>query len=298
MIPGRDPAPSQSAPRTRVCGCLSTSSPASGWGRLGRIAPLRVVYAGDDPGVEVDPPGDEREVAMAERRVGSRCGRSFPGDLRRAGRAPLILAGFLILLLGPACGRNRADRESIPQPLGGGSSFLTLLDEAMRRADPQGAVLVVLWTTDQEPPAALDRIAKDWNRYGLIPIGVCLDLVAPADPARSEVGSASREAAIARVRSWERSHKGGIRGMIFEGDAGVLARSLDLARSVPSVALLSAQGAVLWSREGFGGLDELEAMLNLHLGQPPLALAGWTTRGASAPAKGRPSARGPAEAAG
>jgi len=170
----------------------------------------------------------------------------------------------------------------------------------------------VLWTTDHEPPEALERIAEEWNHYGLIPVGVCLDLATRAaregagsagptksqeTPAGSAAGKASRDAAIARVRSWERSHKGGIRGMIFEGDAGVLARSLGLAQSVPSVALLSAQGAVLWSRAGFGGLDELESMLNIHLGQPPLALAGRPS-GAPPGRFARPSARAPAGAAG
>jgi hypothetical protein len=227
-----------------------------------------------------------------DRRRGGPADRARLGGLWRAGSAPFILAG--LLLLGPACGRNRTDREVIPQPVGDGSTFMTLLDAAMRRADPQGAVLVVLWTTDQEPPTALERLAEEWNHYGLIPVGVCLDIVTSASQdgaeptgarggrgtaAGSVPGKASRDVAIARVRSWERSHKGGIRGLIYEGDAGILERSLGLAKAGPSVALLSAQGAVLWSRAGFGGLDELEEMLNVHLGQPPLALAGRPSGG-------------------
>lgn len=220
--------------------------------------------------------------------------RGGPGPKRgrrRAACLSALVAASVTLLLSPSCGRRGAE-EPPPQPIGSVSSFLTLLDGAMRRADPQGAVLVVLWSTEQPPPAPLERIAKDWSRYGLIPIGVCLDLADPAlrqgaasqgvgasstgpVEANQEDGGRLREAAIARVRAWERSHKKGIRGIILDGEAGGILGKLGLTRRGASIALLSAQGAVLWSREGFGGLNELDAMLEVCLGEPPLASAGW-----------------------
>jgi hypothetical protein len=204
-----------------------------------------------------------------------------------AARAALArVAAVLLLVFAWSCQPKGAGREAAPQPIGGAETFRSMLDEAMRRADPQGAVLVVLWTTDQPPPSALEETARHWNRYGLIPVGVCLDLVEGAvpesmdgstpagPPGKAREGRAEgipRERAIDRLRKWEKSHRGVIRGLFYDGEPAVFSTRLGLLGALPSVTLLSAQGAVLWSSEGFGRLPELEAVLNVHLGQPSVA---------------------------
>jgi hypothetical protein len=199
----------------------------------------------------------------------------------------LLLLASSALLVSASCGDRKAARQEALEPVGGAAPLRSLLDAAMRRADPQGAVLVVLWTTEQPPPKALEDLTKHWYRYGLIPIGVCLDLLPAADPAgtatpgspeaprSSTAGSGpAREEAIARVHAWQKTRPGRIRGLIYDGDPDVLSRILSRAKATPSVTLLSAQGAVLWSGDGYGGLDELGAILNVHLGEPSVARAG------------------------
>ncbi len=168
---------------------------------------------------------------------------------------------LLVLLLGGSCARREREASSGPQPVGGVQRLQSVLDAAERRADPQGAVLVVLWTTSTPPPPALLDVMKRWRRYGLFPVGVCVDLVRHGP----------REEALARVRVWERTHRIGIASVIYDGDADSLAAFLDGGEASASLTLLSSEGGILWSGEGFGGLEELEAILNVHLGEPSVA---------------------------
>jgi hypothetical protein len=143
-----------------------------------------------------------------------------PAGVRAVSRFGLLPLGLSLAVL-LSCGGKDAAPQPNPLPIGGPSVFTALLDEALRRADPQGAVLVVLWTTGLPPPESLHELTEKWGRYGLIPVNICLDLLGvDAD----EV--ASRERAIAGSVHGRRLKRADL-GMIYEGDPAALLRSLE-----------------------------------------------------------------------
>jgi hypothetical protein len=168
----------------------------------------------------------------------------------------LAVAGVLAL----SCGRNEraAVRE---QPIGDEAALTRMLDGAFRGADPQGAVLLVGWTTGSPPSTELSDITERWASHGLVAVGVCLDLVqSPGDPD-----------ALKRVHEWERKHRLPFESLLFEGDPRFFVRRFDLSARDPFLILMNEQGRIVWRRQGPAGLDTLEVLLSRRLGEPSVA---------------------------
>ncbi len=172
----------------------------------------------------------------------------------------LGIAVALILSLA-GCGRERTADRAGGLPVGGVAMLETAVRRALHGAEPGGVVLVVLWTAAAPPTSEVKELAKRWAPYGLVALGVCVETLA---------GDA-RDASLARVHAWERSHSPGIPSLIYDGDAAALAAAVEGAGPGPGLVLLEAQGGRLWSGEGFGDLDALEAVLQAHLGEPNVA---------------------------
>lgn len=171
-----------------------------------------------------------------------------------------VLALVLMGLLAVSCERpERAAGRA--QAIGDEAALSRMVDRALRKADPQGAVLLVGWATADPPSPALSGIAERWAAHGLVTVGVCLELAqAPGDPA-----------ALARVHDWERTHRLPFESLLFEGDPGAFVRRFDLPAADPFLILMNEQGRILWRKRGADGLDTLEVLLARHLGEPSMA---------------------------
>ena len=171
-----------------------------------------------------------------------------------------LLTCMLMLLLA-SCARETGRQAEEPQPVGDAAGLETLLDGAIAAAEPQGVVLVVVWTTEKPPPEWLEDLTDRWKRYGLIPIGVCVDLLQ----------SESRGEKLTRIREWESEHRLGFPSLIYDGEPTMLTQRLGGDRTPASLTLLSEHGTVLWSGDGFEHADKLETLLQMHLGEPSVA---------------------------
>jgi hypothetical protein len=172
----------------------------------------------------------------------------------------LGIAVALILSLA-GCGRERSADRAGSLPVGGAAMLETALRRALHGAEPGGVVLVVLWTVAAPPTIDVRDLAKRWAPHGLVALGICVE----------PLSGDSRDASLARVHAWERNHSTGIPSLIYDGDAAALAGTIEGAGPRPGLVLLEAQGGRLWSGEGFGDLDALEAVLQAHLGEPNVA---------------------------
>jgi hypothetical protein len=167
----------------------------------------------------------------------------------------LVLLSLLVSCERPERAASRA------QPIGDEAALSSMVDRALQKADPQGAVLLVGWATASPPSPALSSMTERWASHGLVAVGVCLDLVqAPGDPA-----------ALQRVQRWEREHRLPFESLLFEGDSQVFARRFELSPSGPFLVLMNEQGRILWRKQGADGLDTLEVFLARHLGEPRMA---------------------------
>lgn len=155
-------------------------------------------------------------------------------------------------------GGRDATRE---QPVGGASALAAALKAAQRGADPNGAILIVLWTVAAPPTKELRDLADRWAPHGLTSLAISVEPLL----------GATRDEAIVRVRGWERRNRVGLPGMIFTGDEAALARQIDGARPRAGLVLLDAQGIRIWSSDGFADLEALDAVLQAHLGEPNVA---------------------------
>ncbi|MDM7913648.1 MAG: hypothetical protein QUU85_00065, partial [Candidatus Eisenbacteria bacterium] len=90
-------------------------------------------------------------------------------------------------------------------------------------------------------------------------------------PDGSPAGGAS--AAVESVRAWERQHTPSIPSLLYTGDAAALARVVPNAVPEPSLVLLTAEGAHLWTSSGLGDARKLEDLLQDYLGEPSVAEA-------------------------
>jgi hypothetical protein len=197
-------------------------------------------------------------------------------------RSGSCLAAALVLLFLLGCSGEREGKEPGRIPVGGEPILVTMLQRALHGAEPDGAVLVVLWTIQHPPTLELQDVTKRWSPHGLVALGVCVESL--AEP--------PRETALRRIRIWQRRGRPGIPGLVFDGDAASLARAIPAARPVPGLILLDAQGSRIWSEDGFGEIDGLEGILRAHLGEPNVAggggpACGWTV---SAAARAEPAA--------
>ncbi len=170
-----------------------------------------------------------------------------------------VAAAVILLLAG--CGRERTADRAGGLPVGGVATLETAVRRALHGAEPGGVVLVVLWTAAAPPTPEVRELAKRWAPHGLVALGVCVEILS----------GDSRDVSLARVRAWERNNRPEIPSLIYDGDAEALATIVEGAGSGPGLVLLEAQGGRLWSGEGFGELDALEAVLQAHLGEPNVA---------------------------
>jgi hypothetical protein len=173
---------------------------------------------------------------------------------------PIVVLLLPLLLL--SCTREKETSDAPGYSVGGAEELESLLRRSFARADPEGVVLVVAWSVDHPPPGELEDLAGRWVRYGLVPVGVCIDLLLSED----------RDDAISRVRGWERGHPSLFVGLIFDGDREELALRLPIR--APGLVLFNEHGKLLWSAEGFGRLEEVEAEIEKRLGLPSFAANG------------------------
>jgi hypothetical protein len=183
------------------------------------------------------------------------------------------LTCLLVALLALSCSEKQESVEHRRLPLGGIEALDALLRDAFREADPHGAVLVVLWTTEAPPSQALQELARPWTRHGLIPLGICLDLL----------GAEDREEAIQQVRRWERGNRCAFDGLIFDGERGFLAEMLGVDRLDGELLLLSEYGQLLWVGPASQSLHQLERAIQDHLGMPSMAETIRSARRGSGP---------------
>jgi hypothetical protein len=148
-----------------------------------------------------------------------------------------------------------------PQPVGGIEEVDAMLRVAYRHADPQGAVLVILWSSNAPAPREVDEIAERWESYGLASMGICIDLLGPDD----------RESSIERIRDWERSHSLEIPSLIFDGERSALERLLQVAAEEATLILYSEHEALIWSGVGYEWVERLRTEIEDRLGPPSVA---------------------------
>ncbi len=166
---------------------------------------------------------------------------------------------FAAALVAAGCGQR--SREERAQPIGGEAALDASLKAARHRAAPEGAVLVVFWTTATPPTAAVGELAERWSPYGLATLGICLDLV--------EGGGGDE--ALASVREWEQSHRIGMPSLLYEGGRAALEARLGDASAGPGLLLLDPDGKRIWADASFEDVEGVDAILQVRLGLPPLA---------------------------
>jgi hypothetical protein len=187
---------------------------------------------------------------------GEEPGGSIGDDVKRI--VPILLLAFLAAGIG--CGRKRAG-DSGDGPVGGAAIFDRALETAVSRAEPDGDVLVIGWTSDSPPPRSLYDLIRRWRPYGLIAIGVNPDLATSAD----------RKGTIARVRRLELENQAPMRSLLYDGAMSDVFEHFDGVDAVPFLALIDTRGKTIWSDRGFGELTLLDALLKSRLGEPPIA---------------------------
>jgi hypothetical protein len=176
---------------------------------------------------------------------------------------PIVLAvALLIVACGlPACSRKDASRAQQRPALVTAAQFEPLLLELLRRADPQGAVLLAFWSKADPIPKDLAALADRWRRYGLVTLAVLVD---------EEVAAGDDDAAR-RGPGREERPPSPLRGIRFSGTLAEIERIVRASAKPPSALLLNPEGKSLWSSEGFRDLDGLEAVIQVHLGEPSVA---------------------------
>lgn len=170
----------------------------------------------------------------------------------------------LLALVLASCAGETGQRMREPQPVGDASAFESFLDGAMRAAEPQGVIMVVVWTTETPPPEWLGDLTEHWKRYGLVPIGICADLL--------KTDSSGEQ--LARVRKWESDQRLDFPSLIYNGDVSTLSDRLGGERTPASMTLLSEHGTVIWFGDGFDHEEKVQSLLQLYLGEP--SVAGFT----------------------
>lgn len=180
--------------------------------------------------------------------------------MRRIRLRSLALMLLLPLVLG--CSGGEKEPVSTPQPVGGIAEVEAMLRTAYRSADPQGAVLVVIWSSEAAPPDEIAEIAEEWRSYGLVALGICVDLFFPSE----------HESALERVRGWEKAYSLGIPSLIFDGERTVLERTLQVSTEEATLILYSEHETLIWSGVGYHRIEELRAAIKDHLGPPSYAI--------------------------
>jgi hypothetical protein len=146
-------------------------------------------------------------------------------------------------------------------PIGGADVLDRAIEAAISRAEPDGDVLVIGWKVSSPPTEDVFSLVRRWRPYGLVSIGIDVDLWDGKD----------RKKAIADVRSLENRVKVPMRSLIYDGSPEDLYRHFEGVSGVPFIALLDTRGHTIFSDRGFGSLRSLNEVIKKRLGEPPVA---------------------------